>query len=382
MRFLSILLTQSNRVQRLWMHPRTDAWFVMADVTLDDHEWYKHFRVSRPTFQYIIDQIQGEISRKDTRLRAAVSTRCRVAMSLYYLASTAEYRTVGSLFGVSPSFVCICVREVFLAIVKNMKSSFVFLPKGDELTEVMQEYKENWGFPMCAGAIDGTHVPIISPSDNHADYINRKGYHSIVMQAVVDSKYIFRDMVIGWPGSVHDARILANSHLYQLGNEGKLFMGTDQSQEIIGTSIHPLLLGDPAYPLLPWLMKGYQVNSDTCAAHKLFNYRLSHARMTVENTFGRWKGRFRRFLKRVDMDVKNVAIAVAASCILHNLCELSREELLDDWLDEISTISLPQPDDVQLQEVPVEVNSSDIRDTLSEFFMSPAGTNKGSGGSE
>lgn len=69
---------------------------------------------------------------------------------------------------------------------------------------------------MCAGAIDGTHIPIVSPSDNHTDYVNRKGYHSVIIQAVVDSKYLFRDTVIGWPESVHDARVLANSEIYNL----------------------------------------------------------------------------------------------------------------------------------------------------------------------
>lgn len=176
-------------------------------------------------------------------------------MPLYYLSSTAEYRTITNLCGVSPSFVCVCVGEVFQAIVDNMMSSFIFLPKGNELKEIIKTYKEKWGFPIRAGAIDGTHIPILSPSDNHSDYVNRKGYHSIVMQAVVDCNYMFRDIVTGWPGSVHDARVLANSHLYQLGNEGKLFTG-NISEDINDTSISQFLLGDPANPLLPCLMKG------------------------------------------------------------------------------------------------------------------------------
>ena len=69
----------------------------------------------------------------------------------------------------------------------------------------MRLYKEKWGFPSCAGAIDDTHIPIQAPQENCTDYINRKSYHSIVMQALVDSKYSFRDVVIAWPGSVHDA---------------------------------------------------------------------------------------------------------------------------------------------------------------------------------
>ena len=33
-------------------------------------------------------------------------------------------------------------------------------------------------------------------------------HHSIIMQAVVDHNNLYRDVVIGWPGSVHDARVL------------------------------------------------------------------------------------------------------------------------------------------------------------------------------
>lgn len=46
---------------------------------------------------------------------------------------------------------------------------------------------------MCAGAIDGTHVPIKASSENHMYYVNRKSYHSIIMQALVDSRYLYRD---------------------------------------------------------------------------------------------------------------------------------------------------------------------------------------------
>lgn len=44
--------------------------------------------------------------------------------------------------------------------------------------------------------------------------------------------------------------------------------------------------------------------------------------MTVENTFGRWKGRFRRFLKQIDMSVEGVIKVVAASSVIHNICEM------------------------------------------------------------
>ena len=53
------------------------------------------------------------------------------------------------------------------------------------------------------GAIDGTHVPIQAPLEKPTDYVNRKAFHSVVMQAYVDARYLFRDIAVGWPGNVH-----------------------------------------------------------------------------------------------------------------------------------------------------------------------------------
>ena len=36
----------------------------------------------------------------------------------------------------------------------------------------------------------------------------------------------FRDICAGWPGSVHDARVLVNSSLYKKATEGKILTGS------------------------------------------------------------------------------------------------------------------------------------------------------------
>ena len=243
------------------------------ETAFTEKEWYDNFRVSRPTFDYFFYS-----SVKQSRERS---------ISVF----SAEYRTIANLFGVSTSFVCLCIRDVCKAITKKLKNDFLKVPKGEDLREVMRLYKEKWGFPSCAGAIDGTHIPIQAPLENRTDYINRKSYHSIVMQALVDSKYLFRDVVIGWPGSVHDARVLSNSELYNRGCNGQLF-DPSMKESILGVDMGPFILGDPAYPLLDWLIKAYPENQNTPNWQRNFNYRLSRARMTAEDTLGRWKGRF------------------------------------------------------------------------------------------
>ena len=80
--------------------------------------------------------------------------------------------------------------------------------------DVVRGFEEKWGFPQCFGAVDGSHIPIIPPHDCPTDYFNRKGFHSIVLQALVDHENRFMNVNVGWPGSVHDARILSNSEVF------------------------------------------------------------------------------------------------------------------------------------------------------------------------
>ncbi|CAL8383219.1 unnamed protein product [Gadus morhua 'NCC'] len=58
-----------------------------------------------------------------------------------------------------------------------------------------------------------------------------------------------------------------------------------EPREINGVPINHFLLGDPAYPLMDWLMKGY-IHSPNITPQESFNVYLSSARTTVEISFG------------------------------------------------------------------------------------------------
>ena len=115
------------RERLLWMHPRSLIWFDMVDEQYNDELWYANFRVTKRTFEFILDKVQQEICRKSTPMRDPVTAKRRLAITLYYLSSTAEYRTVANLFGVSRSFVCQCIKEVSCAIIKCFPRAIAFL---------------------------------------------------------------------------------------------------------------------------------------------------------------------------------------------------------------------------------------------------------------
>ena len=151
-----------------------------------------------------------------------MSTERCVAITLWVLVTPAEYRSVAHQFGLARCTVCKIVNETCRAIIQKLLPLYIRFPTGSGLAGVVRGFKDKFGIPQCAGSIDGSHVPVTRPSMNHTDYYNRKGWYSMLVRAVVDHNYLFRDLCVSWPGSVHDARVVVNSNLFRKVTSGDL----------------------------------------------------------------------------------------------------------------------------------------------------------------
>jgi len=77
------------------------------------------------------------------------------------------------------------------------------------------------------------------------------------------------------------------------------------------------IVGDEAFPLKPYLLRPYP-GLQLDETKRIFNYRLSRARRTIENAFGILAARWRIFWHNIIADVETIEVIIAACLCLHN----------------------------------------------------------------
>lgn len=184
--------------------------------------------------------------------------------------------------------------------------------------ESATQFHQRFGFPQVIGCNDGTHIPIKQPSENAHDYYSYKQFYSLNCQAICDAVGRFINVEVKWPGSVHDARVFGNCDVQKgyTENTFQLFY----KELVPGEECVPqVILGDPAYPLLPYLMKEFE----HCKTNEevIFNQMLRSARNQIECAFGRLKARWRILMRPMDIPVKDLPNVIFACFVLHNFCE-------------------------------------------------------------
>ena len=323
-----------RRKRRKRVNPgRTYQWWSnLKEGVLGEEEWHLNLRMNRDHFMQLVERLRPFLQHDPRNFRPdALSVEKKVAVTLYYLNDQGSYRMTCNNFGISLPCLSKTMRAVCTSINTAMGSDYLRLPKdSDEMKELIARFENCFGFPQAFGCLDGTHIPQRQPTENRQDYFCYKMKYSLNVQALCDYRGMFLDVEIMWPGSVHDARVYANSKLNKHFSEKTLPMtyrtllpGTDR--------IPPLVLGDPAYHLLPNVMKEY--GEDAHDEKAIFNQILGTGRNQIECAFERLKARWQILNRPMNIKLEDVPTVIYTCFILHNFCELNGSPINQDYVD-------------------------------------------------
>ncbi|KAJ0175613.1 hypothetical protein K1T71_008772 [Dendrolimus kikuchii] len=274
-----IILEKGNTKKRD-LRPRITQYKNVVD-RYSDAEFKSHFRLSRNIFNYLHKLIQKDLVRRIAGC-PTIPSRQQLMIAIWKVATMDSYRTVCDRFNVGRATAVRAVRRVCYALFIRA-SSFIQWSKEDRAIDVMCGFERTSGFPKIIGATDGTHIRINAPKLNPADYINRKGFHSIQLQLVVFrlseiAGYLNED--VAFPENIH-------------------------------------ILGDTAYKIHQHLLTPYRNNGHLTA------------RVTVERCIGLLKGRMRSLLHCLPMTrVDLMAEYIVACRVIHNICILRENEIM------------------------------------------------------
>ncbi|GBC00351.1 hypothetical protein RclHR1_03820016 [Rhizophagus clarus] len=257
---------------RIYNIAKSQYWYHNILPSYDDIRFKKIMRMFPENFKKLVNLLSSHSIFQTNNVKKQAPVELQLAVFLRRLGSKEDVFSICSLYGIAEGTILLYCKRIMKAVI-SYKSNYIKWPTNEQDREFVHD-----------------------------------GFESIG----VDHRGIFISYDVGWPGSVHDAKVYRNSHFYL--NRTSLIKGND------------FLIGDSAYPSSPFLIKPFSKPNENQTE---FNRIFSSHRIVVEHSFDRIKNRFGGIK---EISVKKISTAVNmidCSIILHNFLELND----DIWVD-------------------------------------------------
>ncbi|GAV76063.1 DDE_4 domain-containing protein, partial [Cephalotus follicularis] len=203
------------------------------------------FKISRKTFNYICSLVKEDMKSNYTYTNGKIlSSNDQIAVALRRLSSGESLSIIGESFGMNQSTVSHVTWRFVEAMEERGLHHLQWPSTEAQMEEIKSKFERTRGLPNCCGAIDITHIVMNLPTVDSSNgvWFDREKQHSMILQAIVDPDMRFRDIIVGWPGSLSDAQVLQSSGFFKLSEEGKrlsekkikLSQGTEMREYIVG----------------------------------------------------------------------------------------------------------------------------------------------------
>ncbi|OWZ10391.1 LOW QUALITY PROTEIN: hypothetical protein PHMEG_00016769 [Phytophthora megakarya] len=315
---------------------RADRWKALLydHRELNDTEVQEHFRLQRDMFFRLVSLVQD-----DPIFVPSGSKPFRGGVELHLL--------LGGLLGIATGSVHNYLYRASKAVIK-LEASTLMWPDPAELKFIAQRIKDKYWFVNCVRVTDGTQFPLASKTRHHGEeYYRSKGSYSVNALITCDDVARVRDIVVGWPGSVHDNRVRVNSALVLRPQDH--------------FSHNEYVLGDSAFQASSHMIPAFKKPPKAQMHHdkKYFNTKLAKVRIKSELCIGLMKMRFRYLnsgeISKTRRHMRRLIRYVTCSCVLHNL--LIAEPIPPKWQRDLQRLMTGQLEDDDELNAPIPENA-------------------------
>lgn len=284
-----------------------------------------------------------------------MATGCSfVALSLYFARGES---TIGAI-----------VKDTTKIIWNVLQETYMPVPIGNQWKLIADRFETLWNLPNCIGAFDGKHIRIEKFPNTGSENFNYKHFNSIILLACCDADGAFTMVEPGYAGRNCDGGVYKVSAIKYWINHGgfEIPSPTPLPYDEIQSPFPYYFVADEAFPLARNVMRPY--NGKTLdSVKRVFNYRLSRGRKTIECTFGMATEKFAVLNGPIRCrNVETVIDIVKAACILHNY--VRKREGIDYTPPTVEIAEGPCPRQQPLTEGSSAVT---VRQYLARYFISP-----------
>ncbi|XP_069603271.1 uncharacterized protein [Ranitomeya imitator] len=321
-------------------------------------------RLTVTAFDNMMEILRPDLTCEDPVLRPTFSAEERLLLTLRFLATGESFASLHLRFRVEPSAISNIVGSTCSIVWQKLQPIVMPSPTEETWRQVAAGFQTVANFPNCIGAVDGNHVRVIQPPRSGPVFFHDKEYFSMILMAVADARYKFVAFEVDAHGTTGDSRVFRTPKVgVQILPDGVMLPAP---QPLPGTT-HPVpfvMVSRDAFPLETKLLRPYsglRLNDQ----ERIFNFRLSRARRVVDCTFSLMVNQWRILNTAIHLDIGTVESVIKACCVLHNYGR--------DYGPEVDVATLQPAFDTIIDWGPVHPNTTGVRETFVDYFMSSEG---------
>ena len=208
----------------------------------------KVLKMLSENFKSLVNLIKNHSIFQNNSSKQQAPVELQLAVFLRRLGLKNNIFLICSNYRITEETVILFCKRIMKAII-SYKTNYIKWLTGQARKFVHEEFKAIEGIEDIIRSIDGIYFILQNASKKDKEvYFTRKKRYALHCQDIVDYRGIFTSYDVGWPGSVHDAKVYRHSYFYK--NKSSLIQEND------------FLISDSAYPLSPFLIKPYNKSNN------------------------------------------------------------------------------------------------------------------------